>query len=65
MPLTTGFVLTNRYRVVSLLGQGSFGTVYRTLGDVNTYTLYPPWAPGQAGGSGLPPINVGEPVEKR
>jgi len=29
MPLETGFVLNNRYRIVSLLGQGGFGAVYR------------------------------------
>jgi serine/threonine protein kinase len=34
MPLTTGFVLVNRYRVVSLLGQGGFGAVYRAW-DIN------------------------------
>lgn len=29
MPLNTGFVLNNRYRIVKLLGQGGFGAVYR------------------------------------
>ncbi len=29
MPLSTGFVLNNRYRIVKLLGQGGFGAVYR------------------------------------
>ncbi len=29
MTLATGQILNNRYRIVSLLGQGSFGAVYR------------------------------------
>ncbi len=29
MPLTTGQLLNNRYRIVALLGQGGFGAVYR------------------------------------
>src|SRR5512136_242753 len=29
MPLATGQVLNNRYRIVRLLGQGGFGAVYR------------------------------------
>jgi len=29
MPLNTGIILNNRYRIVSLLGQGGFGAVYR------------------------------------
>jgi formylglycine-generating enzyme required for sulfatase activity len=29
MPLTTGQVLQNRYRIVKLLGQGGYGAVYR------------------------------------
>jgi serine/threonine-protein kinase len=34
MPLQTGKVLVNRYRIVSLLGQGGFGAVYRAW-DLN------------------------------
>jgi len=29
MPLTQGQILNNRYRIVTLLGQGGFGAVYR------------------------------------
>lgn len=29
MPLSTGQILNNRYRIVTLLGQGGFGAVYR------------------------------------
>ncbi|MEW5869620.1 MAG: protein kinase [Chloroflexota bacterium] len=29
MPLSSGYILNNRYRIVKLLGQGGFGAVYR------------------------------------
>lgn len=34
MPLTTGQVLQNRYRIAKLIGQGGFGAVYRAW-DIN------------------------------
>lgn len=34
MPLTTGQILQHRYRIVSLIGQGGFGSVYRAW-DLN------------------------------
>jgi len=34
MPLTTGDILQNRYRIVKLIGQGGFGAVYRAW-DLN------------------------------
>jgi eukaryotic-like serine/threonine-protein kinase len=34
MPLTSGQILNNRYRIITLLGQGGFGAVYRPW-DIN------------------------------
>jgi serine/threonine protein kinase len=37
MPLTTGQILQNRYRIVKPIGQGGFGAVYRAW-DLNLHT---------------------------
>ena len=33
MPLSTGFLLNNRYRILDILGQGGMGAVYRALDE--------------------------------
>jgi serine/threonine protein kinase len=38
MPLTTGYTLINRYRIIKLLGQGGFGAVYQAWdSSLNSY----------------------------
>ena len=33
MPLATGFLLNNRYRILDILGQGGMGAVYRAMDE--------------------------------